>query len=165
MPELERRTILRSMRHAYFAVLLVVLTTVSTGSDWLTYPSTYSHDPVNGQRTRQYAPIESPTAPTPPNFRTSGYTHTRSQLNFGGSIDNYHRVEEWGEPVRPYGEWQRPFRPYSVPYSQWGPPFLQINQGLGRFRGGYGPPLPPPVPPQMPGPGTGPDRGGEDPFE
>lgn len=119
------------MRYAYFALLLSALTTVSTASDWLTLPSTYSHHPVGGQRISQYAPIKNPTGLSVPNFRSSGYTHSRSQLNFRGSFDNYHRVEEWGEPVRPYGEWQRPYRPYSVPYDLWGPPFGGLNLGFG----------------------------------
>ncbi len=128
------------MRYAYFAVLLSIVTSISTASDWLTLPSTYSHDVVTGQRVSQFAPIELPTATTVQNFRTSGYTHTRSRLSFGGSNDNYHRVETWGDPIRPYGEWQRPFRPGSVPYDLWGPPFGGLNWGRSGFGpGGFGP--------------------------
>ena len=128
------------MRYAYFTFLLSITTSVTTASDWLTLPSTYSHDVVTGQRVSQFAPIDLPTATTVQNFRTSGYTHTRSQLNFGGSNDNYHRVETWGDPVRPYGEWQRPFRPGSVPYDLWGPPFGGLHWGRGGFGpGGFGP--------------------------
>ncbi len=124
------------MRYIQLAVLLLALTNVLSGSDWLTLPSTYTHDAARGKRVSQFTAIENPTTTTVPNFRTSGYTHTRSRLGFGGSIDNYHRVEEWGEPVRPYGEWQRPFRPGSVPYSLWGPPFGGLNQGpFGPFGG------------------------------
>jgi hypothetical protein len=126
------------MRYAFFAFLLSVCTSITTASDWLTLPSTYSHDAVNGQRVSQHTPIELPATTTVPNFRTSGYTHTRSRLGYNGSADNYHRVEEWGEPVRPYGEWQRPFRPFSVPYSQWGPPFAGLNQQFGRGNGQFG---------------------------
>jgi len=138
-------------------------------TDWLTLPSTFTHDPKNGQRVSQYAAIESPTAPMPPNFLSSGYTHTRSNLNFRGSQDNYHRVETWGAPVRPYGEWQRPFRPYSVPYDLWGAPFAGFNDlwppfrrgnrgglgpGFGRGPGsGYRPGFPPGYPGYRPWPG------------
>ncbi|MEM9366798.1 MAG: hypothetical protein AAGD07_12450 [Planctomycetota bacterium] len=100
----------------------------------MTRPSTYSHDPTSGQRVAQYAPIAPPVGPQQPRLRTGGYTHTRSTLSFGPSLDQYHRVEQWGEPVRPYGEWQFPFRPYSTPYPNWGPPYA----GLGGFGFGYG---------------------------
>ncbi|MGI9472181.1 MAG: hypothetical protein ACR2NZ_11640 [Rubripirellula sp.] len=101
-------------------------------------PSSYSHDPATGSRVSQFAPIEAPTAPQAPNFRTSGYTHTRSSLNYGQSADNYHRVEEWGDPVRPYGEWRFPQRPFSTPYQNWGPPFAGLNLGFGGFYGPHG---------------------------
>jgi hypothetical protein len=111
------------------------------GHDWLTLPSSYTHDVASGQRVSQFAPTATPTAPQPNNFRSSGYTHTRSTINYGQSSDNYHRVEEWGDPVRPYGEWRFPYRPYSTPYPNWGPPF----GGLGGATGfGYGPGIYPP---------------------
>ena len=121
------------MRNAILSILFLSVATSNTiASDWLTMPSTYSHDAITGQRVSQYKQIEIPTTSTVPSFRTSGYTHARSRIAFGGSIDNYHQVETWGPPVRPYGEWQRPFRPFSVPYSMWGPPFAGLNLG---FRG------------------------------
>ena len=141
---METRTILAFMRYAYLALLLSALTTISNASDWLTLKSTYSHDPNSCQRVSQYTAIENPTTTTVPNFRTSGYTHTRSRLGFAGSADNYHRVEEWGDPVRPYGEWKRPFRPGSVPYALWGAPYAGMNSFYGGDRGfggnqhGYG---------------------------
>ena len=142
------------MRYAYFAFLLSVTTSVTTASDWLTLPSTYSHDVVTGQRVNQFAAIDPPTAPTVANFKTSGFTYSRSRLSYGGSNDNYHRVETWGDPVRPYGEWERPFRPGSVPYSLWGPPFGGLNLGNGS-RGGRGPHIPWPRHRKDVGPGNG----------
>ena len=115
--------------------------------DWLTLPSTYTHDVATGQRVNQFAPIAAPTAPQATNFRSSGYTQTRSTINYGQSSDNYHRVEKWGDPVRPYGEWRFPYRPYSTPYPNWGPPFGGIS---GAFGGGFRPGL---------GPGFGPGYG------
>lgn len=143
------------MRYAYLAFLLSVLPSITTASDWLTLPSTYSHDAANGQRVSQHTPIELPSVTTVPNFRTSGYTHTRSRINFGGSADNYHRVETWGAPIRPYGEWQRPFRPGSVPYSLWGAPYAGLNLGLGGTYPGY---QQPPRPPKETGRGSGRER-------
>ena len=104
--------------------------------DWLTMASTYTHDPASGARVSQYAPAPAPQANQVSNFRTSGYTNFRSSLNFGPSADNYHRVETWGDPVRPYGEWRFPFRPFSTPYPNWGPPFGGLNLGVG---GGFAP--------------------------
>ena len=98
-------------------------------------PSTYSHDPVSQTRVAQYQPIPTPNRPEQV-LRSSGYTHTRSSLAYGQSADNYHRVESWGDPVRPYGEWRFPYRPYSVPYGAWGAPLAGLN--LGRFVPGYG---------------------------
>ncbi len=126
---------------SFLAVLL--LSTIVQANDWLTLPSTYSHD-ARGVRVTQYAPIEAPTIAAVSNFQTSGYTHTRSSLNYGQSADNYHRVEEWGAPVRPYGEWRFPYRPFSTPYPNWGPPFAGLNLGFpyavpyGQFDGGVG---------------------------
>ena len=126
------------MRIATFILTVLVLSPFSQAADWLTLPSRYSHNPNTGERVAQYTKIQAPTAPQPSNFRTSGYTHTRSSLNYGQSADNYHRVEQWGDPVRPYGEWRFPYRPYSTPYPNWGPPYAGLNLGLGYY-GPYGP--------------------------
>ncbi|KLU04519.1 hypothetical protein RISK_003573 [Rhodopirellula islandica] len=107
----------------------------SVSADWLALPSTYTHDVATGQRVAQFAPIDAPTTAISQPLRTSGYTHYRSTLAYGQSADNYHRVEEWGDPVRPYGEWRFPYRPYSTPYPNWGQPYGGLNIGLG---GGYG---------------------------
>jgi hypothetical protein len=100
-------------------------------ADWLTLPSTYTHNLSTGQRVSQFAPDVAPAAPQPTNFRSSGYTHTRSTINFAQSSDNYHRVETWGDPVRPYGEWRFPHRPYSSPYPNWGAPYAGLGVGFG----------------------------------
>lgn len=125
------------MRYAFFSVGVLCCSLGVSGADWLTLPSTYSHDPASGERVSQYARVEAPPAPSAPNFRTSGYTHTRSNLQYGQSADNYHRVEKWGDPVRPYGEWQFPYRPYSSPYPNWGAPFASSNFGFGDYQGNY----------------------------
>lgn len=125
------------MRYAAFSALLIALCSVASAADWLVLPSTYSHDPETGKRVSQYSPIQPPTAPGVSNFRSSGYTHTRSTLNYGQSADNYHRVERWGDQVRPYGEWRFPYRPYSTPYPNWGTPYAGLNLGFGY---GYGAP-------------------------
>ncbi|MFG0288983.1 MAG: hypothetical protein ACF8CQ_12450 [Rhodopirellula sp. JB044] len=129
-------------------------------ADWLTLPSRFTHDMVSGERVAQFAPVEVPTAAVSPPLRTSGYTHFRSSLAYGQSADNYHQVEQWGEPVRPYGEWRFPYRPYSTPYPNWGAPFagLSFNNFYPNFGAGYGGP----AVPQRPGNngGVGSDRNG-----
>lgn len=147
--------------------MIVVLSWTSLCSaDWLTAPSFYTHNPVTGERTHQFAkPPETPVPPAP-SYQTSGMRHFRSSLQFGPSADHYHRVEQWGAPIQPYGEWRFPYRPYSVPYDQWGAPWAGFNAGWGNgvwgrpFRpvpgGGYqgGRPLVPPAPaPNSPGGG------------
>jgi hypothetical protein len=66
----------------------------------------------------------------------SGYWHTRSSIQAGGSADHLHVVEEWGRPVRPYGEWRFPYRPFSVPYPLWGPQFFG-HPWYGHFGWGH----------------------------
>lgn len=141
------------MRYLFSLIVFALCGSSAFATDWLTHPSTYTHSPETGQRVAQYQPTPAPSAPTAPNFRSSGYTHTRSSLNYGASADNYHRVEKWGDEVRPYGEWRFPYRPYSTPYPNWGPPYAGFNLGLGfpgygnpgpiRGRDRYRPELPP----------------------
>ncbi len=126
------------MRIAILVLTIICISPLAGAADWLTLPSRYSHNPSTGERVAQYARIEAPSVPQPSNFRTSGYTHTRSSLNYGQSADNYHRVEQWGDPVRPYGEWRFPYRPYSTPYPNWGPPYAGLNLG-GGYYSPYGP--------------------------
>lgn len=146
-----------------FAVSLAVAGS-ALADDWITRPSTYTHD-AEGCRVTQFQPIAGPVAATVPNFRTSGFTHTRSTLNYGQSADNYHRVEKWGDPVRPYGEWRFPYRPFSTPYPNWGAPYAGLN--FGNFGFGYGyPPGRGGRQPHPPGDGNGPgtdtpDGGGQ----
>lgn len=130
------------------------LATSSPAADWLTLPSTYTHD-AHGHRTDQHTPPVAGFAPQVSNFRSSGYTHVRSSIQVGQSADHYHRVQEWGDPVRPYGEWRFPFRPFATPYPNWGPPFAGLGPIGGVFPG-FGLPLPPGVVP----PGTVPPGGG-----
>ena len=101
--------------------------TSAFAADWITAPSRFTHDPQTGQRVTQFAPTP-PVFHDPSPFR-SGFRHTRSSLQVGDSIDQYHSVDEFGRPVRPYGEWRFPFRPFSVPSHLWG--------GQGGY-GGYG---------------------------
>ncbi len=89
--------------------------------DWMTWASTYTHDPYNGYRVDQFAAGEQPQAPYREDFSRSGYRHYRSTLQAGQSADNLHVVEQWGRPVVPYEQWRFPFRPYAVPYDAWGP--------------------------------------------
>ncbi len=112
----------------------------------MTWPSTYTHEPMTGQRIDQFALAEQPNAPYREDFTRSGYRHFRSTLQAGQSADNMHVVEQWGRPVVPYEQWRFPFRPYAVPYDAWGPqaPYGITNGyfGLGNFgapgRGGQG---------------------------
>lgn len=125
--------------------------------DWLTLPGPYSHHPETGVRVAQYREPPAPAAPVDPTFRSSGYTHVRSTLAYGQSADNYHRVERWGDPVRPYGEWRFPYRPFSTPYPNWGPPYAGFNLGFG-FPYAYGQ-RPYAGAGFRPGPGNGPGGG------
>ncbi len=114
-------------------------------ADWIVAPSYYTHDPATGQRVSQYKPIPPVYVYGRADYMRSGYRHTRSSIQAGGSADHLHIVEEWGRPIRPYGEWRFPYRPYSVPYSLWGAPYAGLNFG-GYWPGGYypgGPTVPP----------------------
>jgi hypothetical protein len=160
------------MRYTTLAILMLSVAGTTSAGDWLTLPSTYSHD-ATGRRVAQYRPIEAPTAPLVA-LRSSGYTHTRSTLNYGQSADNYHREEKWGDPVRPYGEWRFPYRPFSTPYPNWGAPYAGFNLGVGGYGGGFGggygpayPGRPPQGRPPVGGPGsdTDPRRGPRSQFD
>jgi hypothetical protein len=111
-------------------------------ADWITAPSTFTHDPQTGERVNQFSPIGPVYVYTPPDYVKSGYRHLRSTIQVGGSADNYHLVEEWGRPVVPYDQWRFPARPYGSPYSEWGAPLAGGNfyngyPGFG-YGGGYG---------------------------
>ena len=93
----------------------------SAAADWLAAPSRYTHSPDHAHRVLQYAPVP-PVFHVPTHVR-SVYRQSRSSLQIGDSIDQYHTVDEYGRPIRPYGEWRFPYRPFSVPYPYWGPPF------------------------------------------
>lgn len=117
---------------------------VANAQDWLTAPSYFSHDPETGERTSQFAETPEVLFHEHPSYMKSGYHHRRSSIRVGDGTDQFHVVEEWGRPVRPYGEWERPFRPYSVPYHLWGEPY----RGLGPITS----PFPPMFPPAFPQP-------------
>ena len=138
---------------------LLTATTIATfAGDWITEPSYYTHDPNSGERVRQYTPIGPFYTYPRGDFTRSGFRHTRSSIQVGGSADNYHLTEEWGKPIQPYGEWRFPYRPYSVPYDAWGPQLPAVvggvgGRGFGRGIGGPGVGLPGVG---LPGAGTGP---------
>ncbi len=124
------------------------------GDEWMTWASTYTHEPTAGQRIDQYALPEQPMAPQRADFVRSGFRHYRSTLQAGQSADNIHIVEQWGRPVVPYAQWRFPYRPYSVPYDAWGP---QAPYGIfnGAFFGRRGfPGSPQPAVPPTGNPGT-----------
>ena len=104
----------------------------AAAADWIFMPSYYSHDPQTGERVTQFAATEPVFVEVPADYVRSGYRHTQSRIQAGGSADHLHLTEEWGRAVRPYGEWERPFRPYSVPYDLWAPPYVP-----GGAPGGY----------------------------
>ncbi len=122
------------MRNCLLIVGLVAFAAAQvSAADWIAAPSRFTHDPATGCRTHQFAQIP-PVYHTPDPGR-SAYRHSRSSLQIGDSIDQYHVVEEYGRPVRPYGEWRFPFRPFSVPYHLWGPPYGGF--GFGGFPFGF----------------------------
>lgn len=122
------------------AALLFTGGSVAQSTDWLTLPGQYTHDPQTGERVHQYAQHMPSYAPAQSISSSSGFRHTRSSLQVGRSADHYHRVEKWGEPVRPYGEWRFPYRPYAVPYPEWGPIYPSSNSFFGFSRGNFGAP-------------------------
>ena len=105
--------------------------TSASAQSWITAPSYYTHDPQSGRRVDQYQ--QNDRVVHTPSTTRSLYRHRRSTLQVGDSIDIYHSVEQYGNPVRPYGEWRFPYRPFSVPYPQWGPTLngAFINPGWG----------------------------------
>ncbi|WP_131282502.1 hypothetical protein [Blastopirellula marina] len=123
--------------------LIFAAVSSSYAQDWLTSPSFYSHSQETGDRVAQYSPDPAVNQPYNPSYMSSGYRQFRSRIGSGGSVDNYHIVQEWGRPVRPYGEWLHPYRPYSVPYQLWGAPYQGLgptfNNNFGGFPQPYGP--------------------------
>jgi len=105
----------------------------ATATPWINQQGVFSHNPATGERVTQYAPTPPVYGPQRADYARSGYRQTRSTLRGRTGTDNYHIVEEWGRPVRPYGEWLRPYRPYSVPYQLWGPPFYGQFQSFGPY--------------------------------
>ena len=92
------------MRNTTFLFALLALLPaggIATAADWITAPSTFTHDPSTGERVSQFAPIGPVYAS---NYQRSVYHHTRSTLQVGDSIDVYHQTDEYGKRVRPYDE-------------------------------------------------------------
>lgn len=129
------------VRIATLVATTLLITSGTFAADWITAPSYYTHDSMSGERVRQYSPIGPFYTYPRGDFTRSGFRHTRSSIQVGGSADHYHLTEEWGKPILPYGEWRFPYRPYSVPYDAWGPPFWGrgfYRAPFGRFGGGFG---------------------------
>ncbi len=121
---------------AVFAWTALLFSNVASADDWMTWPSSYTHEPVRGQRVDQYAQPVQPIAHQDPTFQRSGYRNYRSTLQGANSADNMHIVEQWGAPVQPYEQWRFPFRPYGTPYPAWGPqaPYGVFNSNInGNF--------------------------------
>jgi hypothetical protein len=171
-----RRHLLR--RHLALAVALAAGGLVAAGStqaaSWIFRPSSYTHDPVTGDRVTQYARPKPAFVRVDPTYEQSAYRHNRSAIRGDGSADRLHIVETWGEgeSIRPYGEWLRPYREGATPYGPWGNPngpwTLPFDSwhnpyGLGRLPYPYWG-IPPyfPAPPAAPGAGITPYRPGED---
>jgi hypothetical protein len=104
--------------------------------DWTTLPSTYTH--AEGAVVDQFSQGVIPTAHAHEVRQTSVYRHHRSSLQGAFSTDHYHRVDQFGAPVQPYGEWRYPYRPYSVPYQAWGPQLPQVLNNVNGFNRGIG---------------------------
>jgi hypothetical protein len=137
-----------------------LITGPTSAADWITQPSYFTHDPTTGKRVRQYSPIGPFYTYPRGDFTRSGFRHTRSSIQVGGSADHYHVTEEWGKPIQPYGEWRFPYRPYSVPYDAWGPQLPAVVGGGFGGRGFGGPGIGGPGVGVPPGPGVGPLGGG-----
>ena len=127
-------------RHVLLLTLTLGILAYSTANatDWILATSYYSHDPQTGRRVTQYAPTARVFVEVRADYVRSGYRHTESRIQVGGSADRLHMTEEWGRPVRPYGEWQFPYRPYAVPYDFWGPPYGGSVPGFPHRSRGYG---------------------------
>lgn len=147
-----------------FAAIAGVALAARAEASWIFRKSYYSHDPATGERVAQYARPEPAYVPPQDNYRQSGYRHIRNSLRVGGSADNLHVVQTWGEGenIRPYGEWQFPYRPFATPYNGvWPyPPPLYWGGYPGMvppvYPGQYPPGYPGANPPAYPGPQPGP---------
>ena len=107
-------------------------------ADWITAPSYYTHDKTTGVRVAQYSPIGPFYYLQRQDYSRSGYRNYRSTIELGNSADNFHMVEQWGQPVIPYEAWRSPYRPFGAPYPAWGAPYGGLNGGFGGYGGGFG---------------------------
>ncbi len=82
-----------------YAIAICVLSIGSSvptrAGDWITWRSTYTHDPNSGMRVEQYARPVEPLAPDQGNLVRSGYRHYRSTIQGSTTADNMHVVYEW----------------------------------------------------------------------
>ncbi len=118
---IRRLTASRSLRVSIGLLALAAFSQAAplAANDWIVRPSRYTHDPVSGYRVNRFAP--EPVVYHTPDPSRSVYSHSRSTLQVGDTASNYHRVTQYGAPIRPYGEWRFPYRPFSTPYPNWGP--------------------------------------------
>lgn len=123
------------LRLSLLGSIVLAMPLPASAVDWLTLPSTFTHNPATGARVNQYAQVDAPPINDQSQLITGGLTHYRSTIQVGQSADNYHRTNQWGAPVRPYGEWRFPYRPYSAPYEAWVAPFAGLNLGFGNNNG------------------------------
>lgn len=165
-------------RHLAFAAALAAVglaaATPAQADSWIFRPSSYTHDPVTGERVTQYARPKTPYVRIDPTYEQSAYRHNRSTIRGGASADRLHIVETWGEgeSIRPYGEWLYPYREGATPYGPWGNPngpwtmpfdSWHNPYGLGRLPYPYWGLLPyAPVPPAAPEARVTPYRPGEE---
>ena len=124
---------------AVSAVGLAVIGRAQADS-WIFRRSSFTHDPVTGDRVVQFARPRPLRPPGDGTYRQSAYRHHRSTIRAGSSADHTHVVQTWGEGerIRPYGEWQRPFREGATPYGPWGNPSGPWTTPYGSWGNPYG---------------------------
>lgn len=108
-------------------LLALVLCTagVVQSADWITAPSYYTHD--QGQRVQQYAEIGPFYYRDQGDYTQSGLRYTASVIRYGGGVDSYRTIEEWGNGFdvlrgrlyrpRVYVPWN--VRPYPLQMERW----------------------------------------------
>ncbi|MBN1910756.1 MAG: hypothetical protein JW818_13505 [Pirellulales bacterium] len=136
-----QRTPQRQLTLVSLAVLGLLVTALPAAADWAFKKSYYSHDPASGNRVAQYSPGTTPYTTPESNYKRSGYHHHRiRQRGPGGTADNLHLVETWGEGefIRPYGEWEYPYRAGATPYGPWGNPQGPWTTPFGSWVNPYG---------------------------
>jgi len=135
-----RSTTVRAAALAALFPLAVPFAPGAVASSWIFRPSTFSHNPVNGDRVYQFAAKAPGFASGDGTYQQSGYRHLRSTIRGGDSADRLHMVETWGEgeSIRPYGEWQYPYRAGATPFGPWGNPQGPWTTPFESWRNPYG---------------------------